>query len=112
MLQLNELYYMKTKTYQEIPDDFSEVYNFYNNETPKKFKNYISKDLDISDDIKNGIYFMTYGGGPEGGYILTSSNKVYIVHRDWNINYQITSSNSKLKIISSLDGIIYVKLIN
>lgn len=34
-------------------------------------------------DFPSGIYFQTYGGGPEGGYVIDEFGKLYKVHRDW-----------------------------
>ena len=31
----------------------------------------------------NGLYFQTFGGGAEGGYVLTPENKIYKVERNW-----------------------------
>ena len=45
------------------------------------FGKYINEDY--SDNLINGIYLQTYGGGPEGGFVYCSDNQIYSVHREW-----------------------------
>lgn len=37
---------------------------------------------EVGGDIE-GTYYETYGGGPEGGYVVTSDSRVYKVDRNW-----------------------------
>jgi hypothetical protein len=40
-----------------------------------------------------GYYLSTYGGGPEGGYVISDDNKVYTCHRDWGTLWNTTRHN-------------------
>lgn len=42
-----------------------------------------------------GIYYQTYGGGPEGGYLM-SRGKLYSVHRSWGEKWTLTRENGVL----------------
>ncbi len=37
-----------------------------------------------------GYYLSTYGGGPEGGYVISDDKNVYTCHRDWGIPWNIS----------------------
>lgn len=75
-------------TYDETNmEDFSEVCNFYKDDKPVLFGQFINNN--INQDLKNGVYFMTYGGGPEGGYVLTPNGNIFEVERNWGKPFSV-----------------------
>ena len=63
---------------------------------------YDIKDLEVLD--KTGKYYMTYGGGPEGGY-FESQRMLYSIERTWGIvcvPYPLWMTNTK-----HLGGLLY-----
>lgn len=98
------------ETFSDIPDDYTEVYNFYYNEKPKIFNDYLHSTTDLNHDIKNSIYFETYGGGPQGGILLSPKKNLYKVHREWGTIFNITKINGVLDIIKSDCDVLYIKI--
>ncbi len=54
---------------------------------------------EVGGDIE-GTYYETYGGGPEGGYVVTSELQVYEVSRNWGEPWitQLMSSDCVLHV--------------
>lgn len=48
--------------------------------------------LNAPDHIKSGVYYNTFGGGPEGGYFQTSfPNALYSLERTWGTKFKWTA---------------------
>jgi hypothetical protein len=48
--------------------------------------------LNAPDHIKSGVYYNTFGGGPEGGYFKTDyPNALYSLERTWGQKYKWTA---------------------
>jgi hypothetical protein len=60
--------------------------------------------------LEGGHYFQTFGGGPEGGYVLVGRKTVYAVRRGWGTRWTYRKiANKRLGIVSMPDGEIKVK---
>lgn len=58
----------------------------------------------------NGLYFQTYGGGPEGGIVLNLKNQLFRVHRNWSTPFVIEEkyvNEEKLILLPSSRNSIY-----
>ena len=52
-----------------------------------------------------GMFWMTYGGGPEGGYIVSPDRECFEVHRNWNTEWTYTPIDiHKLYMLCDEDG--------
>jgi hypothetical protein len=87
----------------DLDDEWMQVYN-----TPSPY----NKDLYCNSiNLKDGIYYHCWGGGPSGGFIALNNN-VYEVNQDYNIPlHAILLNNMNLQIFVSSDEIIYCKII-
>lgn len=68
-------------------DDFDDIYNLDKN-VPPCFS-------EVGGNIQ-GKFYQTYGGGPEGGYVIDYDNRVYQVSRNWNNKWEIKFIGGKL----------------
>jgi len=57
----------------------------------------------------NGIYYQTYGGGPEGGYLI-AEGKVYSVNRNWFETWTLEEAKGVLHFKTDGDAT-YVKFV-
>lgn len=73
-------------------EDWKFVYNFDSRTLPQD--RVFGKVANVNEDWK---YYQTYGGGPEGGYIIEQLSeeapdivRVYDVHREWGKGWTIS----------------------
>ena len=64
-------------------NDFEQIYS---NEL---FDDYIEKGNIELEKLKGGRYYQTYGGGPEGGYVILPNEEIYEVNRSWGKPFEI-----------------------
>lgn len=76
---------------QENEEEWEFVYNFDSRTLPQD--RVFGKVANVNEDWK---YYQTYGGGPEGGYIIEELEdsetfvRVYQVHREWGKGWTIS----------------------
>jgi len=58
----------------EIEEEFGDIYNNHDGGCPEFNK--VGGNID-------GKFIMTYGGGPEGGYVITPDDRIFQVNRNW-----------------------------
>ena len=56
-----------------------------------------------------GVYYQTYGGGPEGGY-LVSKDKIYTVNRNWFLPFEVRLLKHQRLHFKNEDGIMFLKI--
>lgn len=77
-----------SETEYDTDDERSSKYEYYQVYAMGRFKKFAGKNHRLA----NLIYFMTFGGGPEGGYVWDKrDNIVYSVRRNWGIPFSITA---------------------
>ena len=83
-------------------DEWMQVYN----------KKIFNKDLFCNSiNLKDGLFYLCWGGGPTGGFIILN-NLVYKVNQDYDIPLNaILLENSKLITHTNNDGILFCKII-
>lgn len=61
--------------------------------------------------LKDGIYYLTFGGGPEGGYVCLPNGDVYSVSRNWGQPFTVTKETKRFE--KRIDeGVLEVRLVN
>ena len=80
---------------EEGLDDFSHVYNGN------------STEIELAGRI--GKYYMTYGGGPEGGYFCTDTMTIidryrnYKIHRNWGTAFDLNNRVGRVELVDDPD---------
>ena len=82
---------------EEVEDEWEQVYSV----TP--FENFVQKGSPCYF-LRQRTYYQTYGGGPEGGYVVLRSGSVFSVHRDWFIPFSSTKMVQKTLITRLING--------
>jgi len=75
---------------EDEEDEWEEVYN-----KPERFGKYCPPGNKELAKLKKGVYYQTFGGGPEGGYVLLTNGDVYSVKRGWFEPFKATKLNGK-----------------
>jgi hypothetical protein len=71
-------------TIEQLEEEWSEVYSIRN------FKEISSE---VYSDLWDAIYYQTYGGGSEGGFLVQKKDNkeiIYEVSRNWGVPWCIT----------------------
>ena len=55
-------------------------------------------------DFKTAIYYQTYGGGPEGGYLVMPDKSVYHTDRNWGTPFSHPEKRNGCLIVKKIDG--------
>jgi hypothetical protein len=79
----------------EITLNWEEVYN-----DSEPFNKYCPPNLSY---LKDGVYYQTYGGGPEGGYVETPNSDVYEVERGWGTPFTARKCEGKKLVYRKCD---------
>lgn len=77
----------KDKAAAEDDDDEEEEEEAEDGESEWEEVYHEDKRLEVAGMM--GHFYMTYGGGPEGGYFVVKSEKVYKIERSWFTPYVI-----------------------
>ena len=65
----------------------------------------IVKDMKVGD--LTGTYYQTYGGGPEGGFLLSNDNKRYELDRTWYQPWKVTRRSDIIVLFKSENHVPY-----
>lgn len=65
----------------------------------------IVKDMKVGD--LTGTYYQTYGGGPEGGFLLSNDNKWYELDRTWHQPWKVTRRSDIVVLFNSENNVPY-----
>ena len=76
-----------TKIDENNLEDWEEIYNFFlsdlENLYDELYKFKLNYKFEEKDKKKNTLYLITFGGGPEGGYMILKNGIVCRVCRNW-----------------------------
>ena len=65
----------------------------------------IIKDMQVGRIT--GTYYQTYGGGPEGGFLLSNDNKWYELDRTWHQPWKVTKRPDMVVLFNSENHVPY-----
>ena len=77
---------------------------------PHTFGIYVGDQPDLKP-LKNLTFYRTYGGGPEGGYVVSKEDLVWEVERNWMKPFAIMKFYHATVKTKSEDGLLYIKVI-
>jgi hypothetical protein len=63
----------------------------------------IVKDMKVGD--LTGTYYQTYGGGPEGGFLVTAEGHFYDLDRTWHQPWKVTKRTNLCVMFRYTDGV-------
>jgi hypothetical protein len=63
--------------YENEEDSWIQVYNI-----PESINPYI-ENIEHLQILRDGIYYQTFGGGPEGGFVVLENGDIYEITRNW-----------------------------
>jgi hypothetical protein len=85
-------------------------------QAPHSFHKYVGDVEHLQEFKRFWIYYNTFGGGPEGGYILNGSGDLWYVERTWGEPFKATLMEGKtLDVKTSLtedECVKYVKVVD
>jgi hypothetical protein len=87
----------ETENESEEEDDFKQIYY------TETFDEYIGEDDYGLHKLQGGDYYQTYGGGPEGGYVILPNDEIYEVKRSWFTPFEIVKQIKGKYIIQNED---------